>query len=81
MKKIGVIFLMLLFIALNLGMANSPAAMNHNSVPLSSQEMDAIVGGDDSILACGYIDEWACCCLNLWIFQICGCVINPLALL
>jgi hypothetical protein len=80
MKKIGVIILIFVFIALNLGMANGPATMNHNSVPLSSQEMDSTFGGDDAIVSCGDFDGWTCCCLNVWIFQICGCVINPLDL-
>jgi hypothetical protein len=70
MKKIVCIFFVILFLALNLGMANTPATTNHNSVPMSSQEMSSIVGGSTS---CGCSSGGCCCCLNLWIVEICAC--------
>lgn len=79
MKKIGCVFLMILFLAMNLGIANALAATNHNSVPMSSQEMLDTVGGE--ILSCGFAGDFVCCCLNLWIIEICACAINPLAYL
>jgi hypothetical protein len=76
MKKIVCVFFLVLFLVMNLGMANTPAAINHNSVPMSSQEMFHAVGG--AIVSCGYAYEYICCCLDLWIIQFCSCVINPL---
>jgi hypothetical protein len=72
MKKIGCVLLVILFLAMNLGMANTPATMNHKSVPMSSQEMSSIVGGKLASCSCG--GDACCCCLNFWIIEICGCV-------
>ena len=76
MKKIVCVFFMVLFLVMNLGMANAPTAINHYSVPMSSQEMRHSVGG--ALLGCGYAGGYICCCLDLWIVQFCACVINPL---
>ena len=76
MKKIGCIFLVVLFLAMNLGMANTPSTVNQNSVPMSSQEMLDTIGGD--LLYCGFADGYVFCCLNLWIIQLCAGVPNPI---
>jgi len=78
MKKIVCVFFLVLFLVMNLGMANTPAVINHNSAPMSSQEMFHIVGG--ALVDCGYSEAYICCCINLWLIQLCYCVINPVSL-
>lgn len=71
MKKIGCLFLVILFVMLNLGMASAPATNDLNSTPMSTQEMSAVVGGATS---CGCGGGTCCCCLDLWIIKICACI-------
>jgi hypothetical protein len=60
MKKIVcmVLIAVTLCVPLAFGMTSTPQTSQPNTAPLSSQEMQSLVGG-------------FCICFNLWIFQIC----------
>ena len=60
MKKIVcmVLIAVTLCVPLAFGMSSTPQTLQSNTAPLSSQEMQTLVGG------------W-CVCINFWIFQVC----------
>ena len=66
MKKI-ICVLMMLLLSLTLVIASQPVTSNHISTPISSQEMNSIVGG-------GYC---ALGCVNLWIITVCAYLYDP----
>jgi hypothetical protein len=70
MKKIVCTFViaMTLFTTLTFGMVNTP----QNSTPMSTQEMQSIVGGgNDTSCACS--GKMGCCTFDAWIFSITIC--------
>ncbi|MGA7160280.1 MAG: hypothetical protein WBZ48_04720 [Bacteroidota bacterium] len=61
--------LMLLIVVLTL---LGPVSVQPNtSVQMSVDEMNQLTAGKTS---CGFYYGYACCCLDLWIAQVCFCI-------
>lgn len=69
MKKAFLSILVLMLIVTMVLPSNMVAG---TSRPLTDIEMSHITGG--SIANCGVYDGLLCCCIDLWIFNLCLCI-------
>jgi hypothetical protein len=68
MKRIVSTLLIVLFV---LTLLSPVSAGTSSSVQLTPDEMVQITGGK---IACGGYGDFYCCCLSIWVFDICFCV-------
>jgi hypothetical protein len=71
MKKTVSVFI-LLVLSLSLVLANVSPLSYHNSTPMSTQEMNIIIGGNNTDCYCD--GTRGCCTLDVWIFEVTVCV-------
>ncbi len=68
MKRIISSLIIVLFV---LTLLSPVSAGTNSSVQLTSDEMVQITGG---MIQCGDYGDFYCCCVNVWLFQVCFCL-------